>query len=112
MRPRSGAVASCMSARADCWSARQNSCSGHHEVSSHYSQQSHISPNTRLIFSAYRPVQGIGQGFYYECAPGLSATLADGSTTTLDAGRQGNFGLTEDSIEVVHQSVIRPTRLS
>jgi hypothetical protein len=51
--------------------------------------------------------RNVGQGFCYRQAPGLPATLTDGSTITLDAGQQGNYGVTEASIEIVHQFRIR-----
>ncbi len=51
----------------------------------------------------------VGQGFYYQRAPGFMATLTDGSMVTLGAGQQGKFGVTDASLAVVHQFDVRLT---
>jgi ApeA N-terminal domain 1 len=55
----------------------------------------------------------VGAGFYYRTAPGLRATLADGTIITLGTGQEGSLGDTAASLNIVHQfgisaSEVRP----
>jgi ApeA N-terminal domain 1 len=45
----------------------------------------------------------VGASFYYRLAPGLRATLADGTTITLGTGQEGSLGERLASLEIVHQ---------
>lgn len=45
----------------------------------------------------------VGSGFYYKQAPGLRATLADGSRVSLGVAQQGSYGVAVASLMTVHQ---------
>lgn len=45
----------------------------------------------------------VGSGFYYRQAPGLKASLADGTTITLGVGEEAFLGETTASLQSVHQ---------
>jgi hypothetical protein len=50
--------------------------------------------------------KNVGPGFYYQRAPGFTATLTDGSTVILGAGQQVGYRGNEATLIIVHQFTI------